>query len=149
MRDAVLNYAEANGLAVREQEHAFVVEVPKGEIAFEVTVLKGDDVLEWFIAARDVATGKEVYADYSPHYAINGESHEELVRELEEEVVTFLHALQTADVRVAQEPLFRIFGKCFGTYKRLEFKADEGWRDWAHFNPPSSAQPRVAGRHRA
>jgi hypothetical protein len=106
---------------------------------FEVTVLKENDVLEWFIAARDAATGEEVYATYSEHYATQGERHAELVRELEESVLDFLSTLASHEVRVVQQPLLRIFGRSFGHHKRLEFKSGSEWRGWESLNSTSSA----------
>ena len=136
MCSMILQYARRLHLPVREEEHAYVILLAKEPYQFEVTVLKDDKVLEWFVSASDTQTGMDVWHDYGEHWVSGAESRQTAARELEETVVWFLDLLHSHEVRVVKQPLFHLFGRPFGASLVLEIRRANGWCDI--FAPKSS-----------
>lgn len=67
----------------------------------ELTIPDADHTLEWFIAVKDPASGRELVTDWCDHYAVAGESPEELRRERWEEIEEFLTKLLRSPLRIA------------------------------------------------
>lgn len=114
---------------VREEPHVFVVMVPKATCHFEVTVLKSEEILEWFMSAYAAATDAVVWSDWCEHWAIGNESQQEVEQELEQSVCWFLDRIREHEVRLVQKPKLRLLGVNMGLSPRLEIKSAAGWRD--------------------
>jgi hypothetical protein len=131
MREPVLNYARSNGLAVTELEDAFEIEIPKGEILIKVTVLKDNEVLEWFIAAYDTHTHEERFSSYSDHFYTSGQPREARGKELDAYVLATVKALHQNEVGIAESPpVFHLFGKPFLRRLALQYRSGSEWKEW-------------------
>jgi hypothetical protein len=85
-------------------------------------ILLPDDVLEWFISVKNAETGAELFSDCVEHYAIGGETREQLEEQLVDEVIGILTRASASLFRV--QPSGGRLGRA-----RLQFETAQGWVD--------------------
>jgi len=89
------------GLSVTEGKSEWHTTMQKGaSLVFDVTIPKG--VLEWFASAKN--NGREVWSDWTEHYATAGESRIQLEEEMARDVEDFIRRVLCSKVTASVSP---------------------------------------------
>ena len=90
------------------------------------SVLEEGVNINWEFRVIDEKTDKELFTDWIDIY---GETAEEKILDLKNQVLEFINKIATLEIRIEEEFVFSIFGIKFLKYKVLQFETNEGWRE--------------------
>lgn len=140
--------SHANASTVRRGESTcLIIEKDRG-ILIEVRV--PDELLEWFITVVQKDTGDMVLHDWMEHYAVSGESDQELHAEMRKEIERVLDAIVSRPVR-----LRRVKKKSWIPWQRpkeshlLECEMETGWTQVLPFLIDPANMPMQTDGHSA
>jgi hypothetical protein len=115
MKDTIDRLRQKLGLAITEGNECWEIRVIRPEnIAFEIVIPRTGH--EWFVTAKAVETGKELWSDWMDYY---GER--EINLEMESDVEWFVERLLASTVRVVESKTF------LGRRLKVEWRAGGDW----------------------
>ena len=92
-------YSSLESVTVTREAEAILVSVmrpDKTEIRFTIP----ENCLEWFVAVHGRVDGKEMFSDWCDHYAVEGESEEQLRRERASEIESLLREVIEGQLQI-------------------------------------------------
>ncbi len=118
------DYANAEGVSIRELDSALVMTVRREDFEVDITVPHG--VLEWFVSVSQVESGNHVqdWCDYTGYDAAPIDS---LADDMVDDLRTFINALLERPTR------FTSIKGTLGTRHALEWLTASGWSDAVPF----------------
>lgn len=121
MQDFITRLRQKLTVEVIDRDQSWEIRTQKADgLLFEIVVPHG--VLEWFVTARTVKDGREVWSDWIDYYSLAAETQQELRSEMEKDVERFIDRLLASKVRVVEAKTF------LGQRHRVEWKTGENWK---------------------
>lgn len=97
MNNFVSQLCKKFGLEVMEKKEISELHIRRGEVVFEILI--PHDGLEWYVAAKDNTSEKEIWSDWMEHY---GGTPSELEYEMEAAITRFVERLLKSEVRMVK-----------------------------------------------
>ena len=120
MKKLIAKLQQKSAVIITDKHESWDVAITRSpNLLFEVVIPHA--VLEWFVTAKNTASGKEIWSDWVDYYHTSRDKSDDLQSQMRDDIERFIEHLLTSELRIVESRKF------FAERQKIEWNPNGRW----------------------